>query len=68
MKWKKASNNGIQRLTLERMVSRFIFVCPILVRIGNIIWLVENYVLRPVSLDRRNTVFLFIYMLTYKQN
>ncbi len=66
MKWKKASNNGIQRLTLERMVSRFIFVCPILVRIGNIIWLVENYVLRPVSLDRRNTVFLFIYMLTYK--
>ncbi|KYD29455.1 hypothetical protein B4110_3116 [Parageobacillus toebii] len=48
------------------MVSRFIFVCPILVRIGNIIWLVENYVLRPVSLDRRNTVFLFIYMLTYK--
>ncbi|MBY6266794.1 MAG: hypothetical protein BAA00_15365 [Parageobacillus thermoglucosidasius] len=65
MKWKKASNNGIQRLTLERMVSRFIFVCPILVRIGNIIWLVENYVLRPVSLDRRNTVFLFIYMLTY---
>ncbi|OXB92888.1 hypothetical protein B9L23_17265 [Parageobacillus galactosidasius] len=66
MKWKKASNNGIQRLTLERMVSRFIFVCPILVRIGNIIWLVENYVLRPVSLDRRSTVFLFIYMLTYK--
>jgi hypothetical protein len=66
MKWKKASNNGIQRLTLERMVSRFIFVCPILVRIGNIIWLVENYVLRPVSLDRRNTIFLFIYMLTYK--
>lgn len=65
MKWKKASNNGIQRLTLERMVSRFIFVCPILVRIGNIIWLVENYVLRPVSLDRRNTFFLFIYMLTY---
>lgn len=57
---------AFQRLTLERMVSRFIFVCPILVRIGNIIWLVENYVLRPVSLDRRNTVFLFIYMLTYK--
>ncbi|OQP00754.1 hypothetical protein B1689_08290 [Geobacillus sp. 44C] len=68
MKWKKASNNGIQRLTLERMVSRFIFVCTILVRIGNIIWLAENYVLRPVSLDRRNTVFLFIYMLTHKQN